>query len=133
MTQAIRERNGIGRRFAVALLACALFLRLLVPQGWMPVARADGGWQITICTGMGPMKMAAAASGKRSHHGQDEGRPDHPCAFAGFAAALDLPPLPLVELPEPLRALWLPNLTLAAAIGRGLAAPPPPATGPPNA
>ena len=113
-----------------------MLMRVLIPQGWMPVETGDG-WRITICTGMGPMQMdmpAMARAMAPMHH--DSGSPghdagDHPCAFAGFALALDEPPLPVLALPPLPAPAWLPAIVAAVAIGRGLAAPPPPATGPP--
>src|SRR3546814_11810070 len=56
----------------------------------------------------------------------------HPCTFSGFSAALDLPDLgAAVVAPRPVQtALLIPRIA-EVAIGRGLAAPPPPPTGPP--
>lgn len=135
--QAFRKRWAWPHRLALAILAGAVLMRVLIPQGWMPVETADG-WRITICTGMGPMRMempgAMASAMNAMHHGQpghDQGGSDHPCAFAGFAMALDEPPLPMLDLPRFVAQAWLPVIVATVGIGRGLAAPPPPATGPP--
>ena len=137
MFAALRIRRGIPQIVSLALIACALVLRIVVPQGWMPERTADG-WRITICTGTGPMQMdmpaAMAAAMKGAHHApadRDHTTTDHPCAFAGFAAALSEPALPAVILPKPVVVAWLTGSAIHVAIGRGLAAPPPPATGPP--
>lgn len=123
---------------ALAVIACAMALRMLVPLGWMPVS--DGhGFRITMCTGSGPMDMAVAMPGMAMHHGddhtgQDHGQQpmqDHPCTFAHLALSFAEPVLPVLALPPLARAEALAARPLTLAIGRGLAAPPPPATGPP--
>ncbi|TPG18556.1 hypothetical protein EAH87_10665 [Sphingomonas koreensis] len=63
-------------------------------------------------------------------HKHDDG--DHTCPFAGAALALAEPTVPTLDLPlvaanTPSR---LPRFTVD--VGHGLAAPPPPATGPPS-
>jgi hypothetical protein len=125
-------RIGIGDRrgIACALLALALLLRLVVPAGWMPAA--GGGYAITLCTGAGVSRAWVDAEGKVHKGEPGKAAPDHQCVFAGFSAALDAPPLAGALL-APLAAVEaLPPLARSAvAIGRGLAAPPPPATGPP--
>ena len=119
------------------MIACALFLRILVPQGWMVAQTADG-WRMTICTGTGPMQMempgdmASAMDG--THHGsgdQDHNANDHPCAFSSLAMALDAPPLPVLALSKIVLDRLPTGLPTIIGVGRGLAAPPPPATGPP--
>jgi len=142
MIDALRSRPGNGlRAAALALLVCALALRLLVPAGWMPVRDARG-LHLTLCSGSGPMEMPAGAmpgmdhamAGDAAHHGphdRDQGMQDHACPFASLSLAITAPPLP--EAPLPVRpVLTSPGeAAFAVAIGRGLAAPPPPPTGPP--
>ena len=111
----------------LALIGLALAVRLLVPAGWMP---AEGrGFAITLCTGSGA--QAVWIDGKGNIHKRAPATaPDHPCAFAGIAAPMLDGEAPLAILaPAAIRhaALTRP----LAAIGQGLAAPPPPATGPP--
>lgn len=119
---------------ALAVLACALALRMLVPEGWMPVSDAHG-FRITLCAGTGPMDMTMAMPGMAMKHGKSDHGPqpmqDHPCTFAHLGLALAEPLLPALALPPLMRAEALAAKPLAIAIGRGLAAPPPPATGPP--
>jgi hypothetical protein len=88
----------------------ALFLRALVPSGWMPVASGDG-IRIMICSGHGPVEItqphsshgamarhhqAADHLGGQAHHGpaHDGGKVPHdPCPYGlALAKALDLPP-----------------------------------------
>ncbi len=135
----IRIREGRGQT-ALLLLCLAMFMRLLVPAGWMPVETASGGLAITLCSGSGPMPMTiagpTAAAMKAMHHGtdqQDHGPGDHPCTFSSLAMALDEPPLLVIDLPKLIVEAWTASTGLAVSIGRGLAAPPPPSTGPPHA
>ncbi len=120
------------------MIACALLARVLIPQGWMPV-ETDRGWQISICGGTGPVEMAAspvlAAAVKAMRHGSDEqdtNANDHACTFSGLTVALDGPPVPILDHPSLSAANWSPRAIPAIAVGRGLAAPPPPSTGPPS-
>ncbi|MGS1018364.1 hypothetical protein [Allosphingosinicella humi] len=139
-----RQARGLG----LALVGLALFMRLLVPPGWMPAA--DDGIRLILCGGFGaevdhvalghapePADHAVSDHTARADHsagGHDRAPPgtamDHPCAFAGFSAALA--PVEFVKLVAPVPTA---AIALAAfgevAIGRGLAAPPPPSTGPP--
>jgi len=121
----------------LAILACALFLRILIPQGWMPVQTAQG-WRLTLCSGTGPMRLGHAdgmPAMKGMHHpprDQSSAPPDQLCPFSSLAQALDEPPLPVLDLPRLFADVFLADLPPAVGIGRGLAAPPPPATGPPS-
>ncbi len=110
--------NGAG--FALVLIA--LLFRLLVPQGTM--VAADGrGPELVICTGHGPMSAPDPAPGKAKTYGD--------CAFAAHAGTASTPPVTKVAAP----IAWTPVRTEAprAESRRGvrLAAPPPPAIGPP--
>jgi hypothetical protein len=127
----------------LALLALALLVRALTPSGWMPVFE-NGTIALRLCNGVGPVaaKAPAAHSGRHvsadhhgaGHHGEANGKehsePRQPCPFA-IASLPGAIPQPILA-PEPIAvtagALLLP---LATAVGMGLAAPPPPARGPP--
>jgi hypothetical protein len=123
---------GGWRAGGMLLLALALAVRLAAPSGWM-LAPGDGQAppHLVICTGHGPLDLAVLDHGKPGHPADRSG--DHPCVFAGH---------PTPTPPSPLAAL-LPavSFTIVAAPavrladqrpGRGLAAPPPPAVGPPT-
>jgi hypothetical protein len=108
------------------LLAAALFLRLLVPSGYM-VGSAAGAPALVPCP-------AAVAAPVMAHHGHHDGRTPHaeaPCPFAALAAPALPPADPLTLAPPPpgfaLAPAWLP----AERPAPGAAAPPPPARGPP--
>ncbi len=121
------------RRQSRLLLGLALMLlmaRALVPAGWMP-AQQRGQW-ITICSGAGVAMAWVGADGKiDKHHAPAKTEKAGHCAFAGLGAPADLsvPPLDIAALA--FAALLLPKRTAAISVGHGLAAPPPPKTGPP--
>jgi hypothetical protein len=133
--EAMRSGSRSHRMLALAVLACALALRMLVPQGWMPVSDAHG-FRITMCSGTGPMDMTIAMPGMTMHgkadHAPQQPMQEHPCTFAHLGMALAEPPSLTLPLPPFAQAEALALKTPAVAIGRGLAAPPPPSTGPPT-
>jgi hypothetical protein len=130
----LRQSIGATRRALIlTLFACAILVRALVPAGWMPTVSADGGTVISLCTGAGAVEMVLASDGtlhEKAPVGHD-GANDHPCSFAGmgqaFAAAdpVVLPVSPPTDRADP------PLKPGTISVGRGLAAPPPPQTGPP--
>lgn len=140
----LSSRPSGDRLLLIVLLCLAVLPKALVPVGWMPSAEG-----LVVCGGWLPAPEVEAppalhgehhgghheAAPAPHHQGDDEDDASHdqssqPCAFAGAALALDG-----VEGPE--LAALLPFTTPAAppattyTTGRGLAAPPPPATGPP--
>jgi hypothetical protein len=117
----------------LTLLIAVLLARGLAPEGWMPVADAAGGIEIALCNGNGPDDaMVLTPDGKLHHKTPASGHTgDHPCAFAGLGMADAPPPLPAVTAPVSLDRRQVVSADTAAVPGRGLAAPPPPATGPP--
>jgi hypothetical protein len=124
----MRATASRTHHFALALVALALLVRAAIPAGWMPAS--DGGRWITLCTGSGAVAAFVDADGVR-HDDPAPAAQDHPCAFAGVAVPLTPPlaiavPLPSFETARPARLA-----AATVAIGRGLAAPPPPSTGPP--
>lgn len=129
MLQGLRTARAMPKALMTAILAAILLLRVLIPQGWMPV-ETEHGWQITICTGTGAMQMTMPDPTGR--HRQDHSPADHPCTFAGFALALDRAMPPILALAPVILSGWLVAAGRTVTIGRGLAAPPPPATGPPS-
>lgn len=121
--------NG-NRALAAMLLAAALFVRALVPTGYMaaPDARSI---TVTICAdASGSPRQVQVPLGEKHDAGQDHQDKHSPCAFAGMAAATPAAPVLLAAL-APVAAPAAPFAAQVVAIGRGLAAPPPPQTGPP--
>jgi hypothetical protein len=137
MIRAAASRQKGFRRVALVLVACALLVRLLVPAGWMPEARANGvtlGW----CSGSGdPLPAEAQAMIARAMGtAQDQAAPKHkpapdqPCAFAAAAQAVAVVD-PIPTLAPPCLVAEAPAQPLVPVPGQGLVAPPPFATGPP--
>jgi hypothetical protein len=120
------------RALFCVVVALAFAARLLSPSGFMPVATADGV-MVTFCTGQGAVKMMVERDHAPVPSGQHDGKgmSDH-CPFAGGASTPALPSLGLLAL---LPVWHLPTGPIAFALKTGwiarLAAPPPPASGPP--
>jgi hypothetical protein len=125
------------QRLALLLVGCALLLRIAVPAGWMPQV---GAGQVTLswCADSGYSGPAALSEAKallakaigKPAPAEHQKSPDQPCAFA--MAAQPLAAVDPIVLPLPLpRTAPVQHARLEAAPGRGLAAPPPLATGPP--
>jgi hypothetical protein len=130
--------RGVSRlRQALAAFALlALCVRALVPAGYMVGGLDASGRQafVTLCSENGLIQIAidletGAVKETGATHA-DNASKHPPCVFAGAAtiAAPDLLTLPVseqVEIAAPLAA------HVFARPGLGLAAPPPPAIGPP--
>lgn len=135
MSSPARQNNGLAR-VALVLVALAIAMRVLVPAGFMPGRAGESA--IVLCTASGQQTIHLDANGARV----DEDRvpvdkrsgkalSDHPCSFAGATHALaGAAPIGTSPRIAPIaNAALRPPFTLAP--GRGLAAPPPPSTGPP--
>jgi hypothetical protein len=121
------------RRWLLAFVVLALAARMLVPSGWMP-SFADGRTTITLCTGAGMVEAWVDEDGA-IHKEKPTGSSTHdqPCAFAGLGAVADTPNVPALAQPAILAvAASRPFDATNVAVGLGLAAPPPPAIGPPT-
>ncbi len=120
------------RNFAAALIVLALALRIMVPAGFMP--SAERSFALTICTGMDIQTVWMDKSGTLHKEDPSKGKSvEHqPCAFAGAATAADITSaVPQIAM-APV-ALPTPSFTKSeVSVGAGLAAPPPPAIGPPS-
>jgi hypothetical protein len=133
------------RRFAtqvgILLAVLALMVQAFVPMGYM--LRGDvhgGGIAITLCTPNGSISAIMAPDGQIiAKEDSQQSPPDHDqtdqpmCGFAAHNNAV------LVAFASPLsepQAFLTPtnsaSSTAHVAPGLGLAAPPPPKTGPPN-
>jgi hypothetical protein len=118
-------RAGPGRRGLLGLALLALWLKVMLPPGFMPAA--DASALLVICTGHGP---AAPETGGKALPRQA----DRLCAFADQATGPPGPPAAPVLAPP--RAVFLMALDEPGRRdtppGRRLAAPPPPAQAPPG-
>ncbi len=119
----------------------ALVFGTAVPKGWMPNRTNDGGFAITICSeGLSPadqavlLAQASTAMAGLADHG-DHAPAKHrdaskhcPYGVVAHAATIDAA---TIDLPAPLHQAQTSVALPTVGIGFGLAAPPPPSTGPP--
>ena len=117
----------------LALVALTLAIRVLVPSGFMPTTGADGMVRISVCTGMGAETAWIDHDGKihkdaptGSHHDLQ------PCGFGVLGHGLDTTPAIGIALPVVAADILALAALQTISIGHGLAAPPPPSTGPPS-
>ena len=110
----------------------ALAMRVIIPSGYMP--SSERGFALTICAGMDTKTVWMDKSGKLHKEDPSKGKSvEHqPCAFAGAAITADFPATALRIAMAPV-ALAIPVFAKReVSVGAGLAAPPPPAIGPPS-
>jgi hypothetical protein len=119
------------KHFVSVLIVLTLLSRVLIPAGWMP-SQNTGHSLITLCTGSGMVEAWVDAKGALHKLPVDKkGKDSGQCAFAGVGAAAKMTDLQnlLLSAAEPESLPFSKQSHLI--IGLGLAAPPPPATGPP--
>jgi hypothetical protein len=121
------------KSWALPLILCALFLRFAIPSGWMPSVDGAGAIRISICSGMGIQEAWMDADGTlhKSEPGKQQ-QSDSPCVFSALGTAFSLPQLISIDGPLALISTAAPIIFEIVSLGRGLAAPPPPSTGPPS-
>ncbi|WP_447728273.1 hypothetical protein [Sphingomonas koreensis] len=124
----IRESRN-ARNILAVLFALVLAIRIAIPTGFMPTA-APSGIVITVCTGMGQAKafLPIEKEGDQDQHSTAES----PCTFAaglggGLIPSNHARPEPVVLPPSDRPA----SRAIADLTVHRLAAPPPPAIGPP--
>ena len=120
------------RNLAAAMILLALALRVIIPSGFMP--SSERGFALTICTGMDTQTVWMDKSGRLHKEDPSKGKSvEHqPCAFAGTAMAADMLAADFQIAMAPV-ALAIPVFAKREiSVGSGLAAPPPPAIGPPS-
>jgi hypothetical protein len=126
----LRTLSQDRTRYVAALFALVLLARILVPAGWMPSAQ-DGRW-ISICSGSGEAMVFLDSAGNA--HADKSGGDQHKdgsCVFGAASLAFDVPLVAYASIGLPLFTAAPALKPLSLAIGQGLAAPPPPKTGPP--
>jgi hypothetical protein len=125
--------SDLKHTWLIAFVVIALAARMIIPTGWMP-SMVAGKATITVCTGAGMVEAWIDADGKiHKESPAKKGAGDQPCAFAGLSAAADAPSYAELSLETALSPQSVPVAALTGvAIGLGLAAPPPPAIGPPT-
>lgn len=127
MLRQLTSLSAPRRALLHTLLLAALALRLLVPAGYMPQGGGALSLSVTICSGLGEDR-ANITIDRDAPAGQDR---HDPCPFAVGAMPADLPAPVILPVLAVSPETAVPLLHTVAAPGRGLAAPPPPATGPP--
>jgi len=131
--RAVTHIRSLLRHVPLAAIAFALLLRVLIPAGWMPATDANGAIRISICTGMGAETAYIDRDGKL--HKEAPGGTHHdpqPCGFGALAQGLTGAPAPALLLPLVAATAIELVTSHTVSIGQGLAAPPPPSTGPPS-
>lgn len=120
------DRTQFGWELFALLAFCALLVRAIIPTGYMPTVSKDG-IVMTLCTGSGAIKtFVPFDDDDGSTHPQPA---DDGCAFAMSVGSLLTMPPPFVQpfIASPaLQSRAIADLTV-----HRLAAPPPPAHGPP--
>lgn len=114
------------------MILLALALRVIIPSGFMP--SSERGFALTICTGMDTQTVWMDKSGKLYKEDPSKGKSvgHQPCAFAGTAMVADFLATGSCVALAPV-ALAIPVFAKREiSVGAGLAAPPPPAIGPPS-
>lgn len=123
-----------GAFLALAILALAL--KVLVPAGFMTATEPRNGlpFALVLCTGQGPLVVQSGdALDHRDKSPADKPGHDAPCPFASQGAAA--PPPSALAVAKVEFVAYRPTAAARAvepAPGRGLAAPPLPARGPPS-
>jgi len=133
------------RAVVLAILALILLASNVLPTGWMPDREPDGTFVVRICSqglteaqrtrfeAIVQARVDYAMHGADQHSGDDHQAASDPCPYGVVANAFAVPPVspPMAEPVDGIEA-DLPSLASNVGIGMGLAAPPPPSTGPPN-
>ena len=127
---ALKPLSPAWRRVCMTLAVLALVIKVAVPAGYMVETTADGAPVMVLCTAQGAVMVEGYGAPARP----SQATHDAPCAFTGHGAAfVATGPLTVGAVEHVAYA----RLALAPAIeavpGRGLAAPPLPARGPPQA
>lgn len=127
MSEWVRESRG-ARSILAVLFALVLAIRVAIPTGFMPTS-APSGIVISVCTGLGQVKtfLPTGKEGDQDRHSTAE----QPCTFASLGGALLFPPLPVAMAPIAAALDSPAPRALAHLTTHRLAAPPPPAIGPP--
>jgi hypothetical protein len=101
----------LSRQFAISLALCAMLLRALLPDGWMPASTANGAsFEICSVDGIHTGGSKAPAPGQERGH-------TAPCAFAA-AGHLSPPALAARLLTAPVRFFRVARAEIATVAPR---------------
>jgi hypothetical protein len=122
----------VKNRFVLMLVVFALAVRMTIPAGWMP--STERSFALNVCTGINMSTVWIDTKGKihKSDPTKHKSSEHEPCAYAGLAIAADLAQQSSAVSAPLKQANIVANHVVHSSVGRGLAAPPPPSTGPPS-
>jgi hypothetical protein len=121
------DKTQLGWELFALLAFCALLVRAIIPTGYMPTVSKDG-IVMMLCTGNGAVKTFVPFD---DNDGGKHPQPaDDGCAFAMSVGSLLAAATPLSAQPF-LASPVLQGRAIADLTVHRLAAPPPPAHGPP--
>lgn len=119
----VRRNRGTWGGWGAALAALALFIQVLLPQGFMASREVGSALPLVICTGHGPLLVVSDLGGPTQ--APKTGAHDS-CLFAGHGPAVSAPAAPTITAVAY-------HFVASPAVGAsgstpppGLAAPPPP-------
>lgn len=136
MTRLTATARLLARDAFLVLATLAIALRIMIPAGFMTAPEPRNGlpFALVLCTGQGPLVVQPGDS--LGHHDKapaDKSGHDAPCPFAAHGVAAPAPSALSVAKVEFVAFTPAPPVRVAhLAPGRGLAAPPLPARGPPS-
>ncbi len=134
MGEVSRIADRLSRVLAV-LTVIALAVRFALPAGAMLAKPVDEGGlpSIVVCTSAGMVEITAPGDYgvPADKPAKKDTKSGEPCAFAGLSASLPVPSFSFDDLEQPAAAVLQVWGYSWQRPGEGLAAPPPPATGPP--
>jgi hypothetical protein len=131
-------------RFGVALAICAMALGIAIPSGYMlgQPSGVNGLPALVICSGQGALEIKSNANaalddlrriiGDQEQKDEKKGATQHGCVFAGHSTPVHAPVLQSLAAPAFAPFVQTASTLLNQRPGLGLAAPPPPKTGPPS-
>jgi hypothetical protein len=119
-----------GRGLFALLLLCALAIRIAIPAGFMPT-QSIHGIVISLCTGQGAVRAVLPVE-KGSEPAKHEKSKDGECMFAaGLGSGLLAATATIIAAVPTMAASLVSSRAIADLTVHRLAAPPPPAQGPP--
>jgi hypothetical protein len=136
VTRSPLQRRPFARAVFLTLAALAVVLKVMIPAGFMTAPDPRNGlpFSLVLCTGDGAkLVQPGEALAERHDKDADKSAHDAPCPFASQGAAAPPPsPFTATKIAFVAYAPIEPTRVIHLAPGRGLAAPPLPARGPPS-
>ncbi len=131
--------TALARQFVrdafLVLATLAIALKVMIPAGFMPsLDPRDGAVALVLCASDGVKVVDQPLGSHQTDEHGGKAAHDAPCPFAAQGAAT--PPPAMVAVAQAQNVAYVaPLAPIARTVipGRGLAAPPPPPTGPPVA